>query len=50
LAELHGGWFHIDSRKGHGTTVTLTLPVTRKPPEISTAAPVIARRSEVSAA
>jgi two-component system cell cycle sensor histidine kinase PleC len=50
LAELHGGWFHIDSRKGHGTTVTLTLPVTRKPPEISTAAPAIARHSEVSAA
>lgn len=38
LAELHGGSFHIASRKGHGTTVTLTLPVTITLPEISTAA------------
>jgi PAS domain S-box-containing protein len=50
LAELHGGSFHIDSRKGHGTTVTLTLPVKRIPADTSVVAPVIALRPEVSAA
>jgi two-component system cell cycle sensor histidine kinase PleC len=29
LAELHGGSLHIDSAKGHGTTVTVTLPAVR---------------------
>jgi PAS domain S-box-containing protein len=42
MAELHGGSFHIDSRKGHGTTVTLTLPVR--------SAPALDHRTEVSAA
>ena len=32
LAELHGGSFHIESRKGHGTTATLTLPARRTCP------------------
>jgi PAS domain S-box-containing protein len=50
LAELHGGWFHIDSKKGQGTTVTLTLPARRTPSDVSTAAPAIVHRSEVSAA
>ncbi len=51
LAELHGGSFQIGSRKGHGTTATLTLPVRGTTPDISTGAPAaIALRSEVSAA
>jgi PAS domain S-box-containing protein len=50
LAELHGGSFHIDSRRGHGTTATLTLPVNRTLSETSTAAPAIALSPEVSAA
>jgi signal transduction histidine kinase len=29
LAELHGGSLHVDSEKGHGTTVTVTLPAAR---------------------
>jgi PAS domain S-box-containing protein len=29
LAELHGGSLHIDSEKGRGTTVTVTLPASR---------------------
>jgi PAS domain S-box-containing protein len=29
LAELHGGSLHIDSEKGRGTTITVTLPATR---------------------
>jgi signal transduction histidine kinase len=29
LAELHGGSLLIDSEKGHGTTITVTLPPTR---------------------
>jgi len=29
LVELHDGLFHIDSEKGRGTTVTITLPATR---------------------
>lgn len=29
LVELHGGLLHIDSQKGRGTTVTVTLPATR---------------------
>ena len=50
LAELHGGSFQVDSRKGHGTTVTLTLPVRGVPSDMSTAAPVMPLRAEVSAA
>ena len=42
LAELHGGSLPIESRKGHGTTATLTLPVGSTLPDISTAAPGIA--------
>ncbi|HEY5225431.1 MAG TPA: ATP-binding protein, partial [Methylovirgula sp.] len=26
LAELHGGTLHVESEKGHGTTVIVTLP------------------------
>ena len=29
LAELHGGSLHIDSARGRGTTVTVTLPAVR---------------------
>jgi signal transduction histidine kinase len=29
LIELHGGSLHVDSEKGHGTTVTVTLPALR---------------------
>jgi two-component system, cell cycle sensor histidine kinase PleC len=29
LIELHGGSLHVDSEKGHGTTVTVTLPASR---------------------
>jgi signal transduction histidine kinase len=29
LAELHGGSLHVDSEKGRGTTVTVTLPAAR---------------------
>jgi PAS domain S-box-containing protein len=29
LAELHGGSLHVNSKKGHGTTVTVTLPAER---------------------
>jgi signal transduction histidine kinase len=29
LAELHGGLLHVDSEKGRGTTVTVTLPAVR---------------------
>ena len=50
LAELHGGSFHIESRKGHGTTATLTLPVGGTLPDISTTAPMIALSREASAA
>ncbi len=50
LAELHGGSFQVDSRKGHGTSVTLTLPVRGVPSDISTTAPGIALRAAVSAA
>ena len=50
LAELHGGSFQVDSRKGHGTSVTLTLPVPGVPSDISTTAPGIALRAAVSAA
>ncbi len=50
LAELHGGLLEIDSRKGHGTTATLRLPMKRSPSEILTAAPANALHPEVSAA
>jgi two-component system cell cycle sensor histidine kinase PleC len=54
LAELHGGSFHIESRKGHGTTATLTLPARRTSPDvapdIATATPMIGLSSEASAA
>ncbi len=50
LAEMHGGSFQVDSRKGHGTSVTLTLPVRGVPSDISTTAPGIALRAAVSAA
>lgn len=33
LAELHGGSLHIDSEKGRGTTVTVTLPARRILPD-----------------
>jgi PAS domain S-box-containing protein len=42
LAELHGGSLHIESRKGHGTTATLTLPVGSLLPDTSTATPGVA--------
>jgi signal transduction histidine kinase len=29
LAELHGGWLHIDSTEGQGTRVTVTFPAER---------------------
>jgi signal transduction histidine kinase len=29
LAELHGGSLRVDSEKGRGTTVTVTLPAAR---------------------
>jgi signal transduction histidine kinase len=29
LAELHGGFLEINSEKGRGTTVTVTLPAAR---------------------
>jgi len=29
LAELHGGSLHVESEKGHGTTVTVALPAAR---------------------
>ncbi len=50
LAELHGGSLHIESRKGHGTTATLTLPVGSTLPDISTAAPGIALSLEANPA
>jgi PAS domain S-box-containing protein len=50
LAELHGGSLRIESRKGHGTTATLTLPVGSTSPDISTAVPVIALSPEANAA
>jgi histidine kinase/DNA gyrase B/HSP90-like ATPase len=28
LIELHGGSLHVDSEKGHGTTITVALPAT----------------------
>jgi len=28
LAELHGGSLHVDSEKGRGTTITVSLPAT----------------------
>jgi signal transduction histidine kinase len=41
LAELHGGSLHIKSRKGRGTTVTVTLPAGR----VSVRSPVPAAAS-----
>jgi signal transduction histidine kinase len=42
LAELHGATFHLDSRLGVGTTVTVLFPISREiresPPASSTAA------------
>jgi PAS domain S-box-containing protein len=35
LVELHGGSLDIESRKGHGTTVTVTLPAAPAAPEIA---------------
>jgi signal transduction histidine kinase/CheY-like chemotaxis protein len=35
LAELHGGSLHVDSEKGHGTAITVTLPATRVLPDIA---------------
>jgi PAS domain S-box-containing protein len=29
MVELHGGSLHVSSEKGHGTTVTITLPASR---------------------
>ena len=50
LAELHGGSLDIESRKGHGTTATVRLPVKRTPVNSSTAGPVrwLARRAVCS--
>src|SRR5207249_885659 len=42
LAELHGGSLDIESRKGHGTTATVRLPVKRTPANSAAAEPVIA--------
>jgi PAS domain S-box-containing protein len=50
LVELHGGSFHIESKKGQGTTATVTLPVTSAPAASSTDAPPIALRPEVNVA
>jgi PAS domain S-box-containing protein len=50
LAELHGGSLHIESRKGRGTTATLTLPVCSALLDISTAAPTAALSTKASAA
>ncbi len=50
LTELHGGTFRIASRKGHGTTVTLTLSAAARSPELSIAAPVAVLRPQVNAA
>jgi PAS domain S-box-containing protein len=50
LTELHGGTFDIASRKGHGTTVTLTLPATARSPELSIAAPMVAMSTRMHAA
>ena len=50
LTELHGGSLTIESRKGHGTTATVTLPVKRAPADSPAAAPVIALHREASAA
>jgi two-component system cell cycle sensor histidine kinase PleC len=50
LTELHGGTFEIASCKGHGTTVTLTLPATARLPELSIAAPTIAMSTRMHAA
>jgi PAS domain S-box-containing protein len=50
LVELHGGSFHIESRKGDGTTATVTLPVNRAAMTSSTDAPVTAPRPEANVA
>ena len=41
LVELHGGSFHIDSRKGQGTTVTLTLPTRGRQAEAASSSQVV---------
>jgi PAS domain S-box-containing protein len=49
LAELHGGSLHVESQKGYGTTVTVTLPAGRaeamETPTTTTAPPDDHRRS-----
>ncbi|MBV9552747.1 MAG: PAS domain-containing sensor histidine kinase [Alphaproteobacteria bacterium] len=35
LVELHGGTLHLDSEKGRGTTVTVTLPASRVGPLVA---------------
>ena len=31
IAQAHGGWVEVESRKGEGTLFTLTLPAKRPP-------------------
>jgi len=50
LVDLHGGSFHIESKKGHGTTATVTLPVQSAPADVSADAPVMAPCSEANVA
>ena len=55
LAELHGGAMRIRSREGHGTIVSVRLPVDPTPPtlapsdEIATEGPRIPRRPRLAA-
>jgi len=44
LIELHGGALRIESEKGRGTTVTLTMPADRVIPKALSAAQRIAAR------
>ena len=41
LVELHGGWIHIDSDEGVGTTLTVRLPVRQEQPIQADQEPVV---------